>query len=103
MQIIAKLSEQIEEELGDAEKYIRCAIKQKEENPTLAAVYFKLSTEEMNHMSMLHEQVVALIAQYRKDHGDPPEKMQGIYEYVHRKHVEKANEIKVMQGLFKES
>lgn len=101
MQLIEKLSDMIEEELGDAEKYIRCAMKQKEQHQALAQTFARLSNEEMGHVNLLHEQVVSLINEYRKEHGDPPEKMQGIYDYLHRKHMEHANEIKVLQALFK--
>ena len=101
MQLISKLSDMIEEELEDAEKYIKCAMNHKEDNPNLAATFAKLSIEEMGHVALLHDQVVALITEYRKAHGAPPEKMQGIYDYLHKKHMEKANAIKVMQGLFK--
>jgi ferritin len=101
MQLISKLSDMIEEELNDSEKYIRCAMNHKEDNPTLAAAFAKLSSEEMGHVNILHEQVVNLINEYRKAHGDPPEKMQGIYDYLHKKHIDRANEIKVMQALFK--
>ncbi len=101
MKIISKLSDMIEEELNDAEKYIRCAMEWKEERPTLAATFHQLSVEEMKHVNLLHDQVVAIITEYRKTHGDPPEKMQGIYDYLHKKHMEKANAIKVRQELFK--
>ena len=101
MKIISKLSDMIEEELNDAEKYIRCAIDKKEEHPELAETFHKLSLEEINHADMLHKQVVNLITEYRKEHGDPPEKMQGIYDYLHKKQIDHANEIKVMQALYK--
>jgi hypothetical protein len=101
MQLIANLSDMIEEELEDAEKYIKCAMKHKDDHPSLAATFAKISLEEMGHVTLLHDQVVAIITEYRKEHGNPPEKMQGVYEYLHKKHVEKANSIKVMQGLFK--
>ena len=101
MQLIANLSDMIEDELEDAEKYIRCAMKHKEDNPKLADTFYKISTEEMGHMSLLHDQVVTIITEYRKEHGDPPEKMLGIYEYLHKKHIAKANEIKVLQALYK--
>lgn len=101
MKLIQKLSDMIEEELADAEKYIRCAMNHKEDNLSLAATFAKLSNEEMNHMSMLHEQVVNIINEYRKEHGNPPEKMQAIYDYLHQKHIEKANEIRIMQSLYK--
>ena len=100
MKLIEKLSDMIEEELCDAEKYIRCAMDKKTDYPALAATFHKLSVEEMNHVNLLHDQVVVLINDYRAKNGEPPEKMQGIYDYLHRKHIEQANEIKVMQQLF---
>lgn len=101
MKLIEKLSDQIEEELCDAEKYIDCAIKLKFERPAMANTYAKISGEEIGHANLLHELVVTLINEYRAKNGDPPEKMQGIYEYLHRKHMEKANEIKIKQALYK--
>ena len=101
MQIISKLSDMIEEELEDAEKYAKCALNYKEENLALATAFNRISIEEIGHVNILHEQVVALINAYRKDHGDPPEKMQGIYDYLHKKYMDHANEIKVLQALFK--
>ena len=102
MKIIEKLSEMIEEELDDAEKYIRCAMNWKEERPVLAQTFARLSNEEMTHMNMLHDQVVAIITEYRKEHGEPPEKMLAIYDYLHRRHIDRANEIRIMQALFKQ-
>ena len=101
MQIISKLSDMIEEEMDDAEKYIKCAMNYKTENPALAQTFAKISGEEMGHMSLLHDQVAAIIEAYRKENGDPPEKMMGIYEYLHKKHIERAREIKIMQAMFK--
>ena len=101
MQIISKLSDMIEEELDDAEKYINCALAHKEDDPALANTFYKLSTEEIGHEELLHTQVVAKITEYKKEHGDPPEKMQGVYEYLHKKHIEKANQIKALQSVFK--
>jgi hypothetical protein len=95
------LSEMIEEELNDAEKYINHAINHKEENSSLADTFYKLSVEEMGHANTLHDQVVKIILDYRKEHGDPPEKMQWVYDYLHKKHIEHANKIKVLQASYK--
>ena len=54
----------IEEELKDAEKYIRCANDHKEDYPELADTFYKLSVEEIGHADMLHKQVVNLIMEY---------------------------------------
>lgn len=56
----------------------------------------------MGHMTKLHKAVVVLIENYREKQGQPPAEMMAIYEYLHKKHIEKAAEIKVMQGMFKE-
>ena len=101
MKIIQNLSDMIEEEMEDAEKYIRCAMNHKESRPLLAEVFYKLSTEEMQHMSLLHDQVVKIIEEYRKEHGDPPSDMLAIYEYLHKKHIAKASTIKNLQMMFK--
>lgn len=102
MQLISKLSDMIDEELNDAEKYIECAMNHKEDHPALANTFHRLSTEEINHTNLLHEQVVSLINEYRSQHGEPPEKMQWIYDYLHQKYIKRANRIKAMQSLYKQ-
>ena len=47
MQIIKSLIEKIDEELMDAEKYIDCAYKVKDDYPELSTVYYRLSKEEI--------------------------------------------------------
>ena len=102
MKIIEKLSDMIEEELADAEKYARCALNHKEDRPDLANTFYQLSTEEMRHMSMLHDQVTKLIADYRREHGEPPPEMLTLYNYLHERHIAKATEVKAMQAMYKE-
>ena len=85
MKIIKCLSEQIEEEWGDAKNYIEKALKYKEEYPDVANLWFRLSNEEVGHANALHEKVVNMIQQYRKEKGEPPEKMMFVYEYLHEK------------------
>ena len=101
MQDIKDLSEDIEEELCDAEKYSKKARKIKDTRPTLAANYLKLSTEEMGHAALLHSDIVSMIEEYRKEHGDPPERMLGRYDYIHEKFIEKSNYIKALQTILK--
>lgn len=101
MKIIKCLSEQIEDELEDANKYIELAMKWKADEPDTADLFYELSTEEMGHMEKLHEEVTELIQQYRNEHGEPPKEMMVLYEYLHEKHIGFATQIKVKQAMFK--
>ena len=102
MEIIRKLSEMISDEIKDADKYASCALKHKNDDPTLADVFYRLSTEEIGHMNLLHEQAARIINEYRRDHGDPPAAMQAVYDYLHEKQVENATAVKAKQMLYKE-
>lgn len=77
------------------------ALNTKEDFPSISSTFYKLSLEEMNHVMALHEQVVSAISEYKKIHGDPPERMRIRYDYIHDKHIEKSNEIKIIQALYK--
>ena len=101
MKIIKCLSEQIEDELRDAEKYIDLAMKWRSEEPDTADLFYELSVEEMEHMEKLHQEVSELIDDYRKQHGEPPKDMMVLYDYLHEKHIGTATQIKVKQGMYK--
>lgn len=102
MNIIKCLSEMIGEEIADAKKYIDKALKYKDERRGLADVFAQLSSEEMKHMTMLHNEVTKIIDEYRQTNGEPPPNMQAVYDYLHELHMEKAAEVKAAQTLYRE-
>ena len=101
MKIIMCLAEKIEEELEDANTYIDLAMKWKAEEPETADLFYQLSTEEMGHMEKLHQEVVELINDYRKEHGEPPKEMMTLYDYLHGKHMKTATQVQIKQGMYK--
>ena len=103
MKIIKKLSQMISEEIEDANKYINCALKYKAEYPNLAQVFYNLSTEEMGHQNILHNEVVKMINDYRAIHGEPPKEMMALYDYLHEQQIENARVVKSLQSIYTES
>lgn len=101
MRIIQNLSDMISEEIADAGKYAECALRHKDDNPSLAETFYRLSMEEMQHMNMLHDQVVKIIDAYRKEKSDPPAEMMAVYNYLHEKQIGAASEVKAKQLLYK--
>ena len=102
MTIIKKLSEMIADEISDAERYAKCALNHKEDHPALADLFYRLSGDELQHANLLHEKVVGLIEDYREEHGDPPEAMLAVYNYLHEKQIEETAEVKRLRAMYKE-
>jgi hypothetical protein len=101
MKIIKLLEELIEEEIHDVKKYAKLAVEYKDEHPALAQVFYNLSTQEDTHQANLHTEVVKIIEEHRRTHGDPPAAMMAVYEYVHNKHIDKLAEARTYQDMYK--
>lgn len=101
MKLIEHLSNFIEEEIDGAEEYAKCAVKHKEDNPTLANAFYTMSLDELKHVTMLHDEVVKFINQYKNEHGEAPEGMKAVYDYLHEKHISDVNEVKIYQSQYK--
>ena len=91
----------IGEEIHDAEKYARCALSNKDEYPSLAELFVRLSDEEMQHMNLLHEKTVEMIEKYRREKGEPPAAMMAVYNYLHEKHIDEAADVKRLRAMYR--
>ena len=95
MKVIAKVVDLIGEELCDAKKYIKLAERYRE-HESLSECFATLSEAEMGHVRKLHDEVEKLIAEVRERDGEPPAEMLAIYNYEHKKQIEKAAKIRRM-------
>ena len=103
MKLIRDLEEMIEDEIHDVEKYAKMAAQVKDEHPALAQVLYNISVQEDAHQAALHNEVVRIVEEYRRTHGEPPAAMMAVYEYVHKRHIEKLAEARKYQDVYKTS
>ena len=102
MKLIKKMSEMISDEIEGAECYAKKSLEYKDDKPDLARMFYNVSVTKMDIMNTLHDGVVGIIKEYREEHGEPPEAMQAVYDYLHEKEIEEASEVKALQALYKE-
>ena len=103
MKLIEKLSNKIEEEIWDAKAYVKMAIEVKDEYPELSRTLYNISTQETEHMNLLHGEVTQIIKRYRETQGEPPADMMAVYDYLHKKQIDMSLEVKTLQSMYKES
>lgn len=101
MKLIRDLEEYIEEEIYDIKKYAKMASELKQDHPTLAQVLYNISTQEDGHQAALHNEVVKIIEEHRRTHGEPPAAMMAVYDYLHKKHIDKLAEARQYQDVYK--
>lgn len=103
MKLIRELEELIEDEISDIEKYAKMAAELKAQHPGLAQALYTISTQEDTHQAALHSEVVKLIEEHKRTHGAPPAAMQAVYDYLHKRHIEKLAEARRYQEVYKNS
>jgi rubrerythrin len=101
MVLIQKLEEAIEDEIHDVKHYAKWATELKKEYPSLAQVLYTISTQEDGHQAMIHAEVVKIVEAYRKTNGEPPAAMMAVYNYLHKRSIDKLAEAKRYQEVYK--
>lgn len=101
MKLIKELEELVEDEIHDVGKYAKMAAELKSTHPGLAQTLYTISTQEDTHQAALHSEVVKIVEEYRKKNGEPPVAMMAVYDYLHKRHVEKLADARRYQDLYK--
>ena len=101
MVLIQNLEEAIEDEIHDVKHYAKWATELKKDYPALAQVLYTISTQEDTHQAMLHGEVVKIIENYRKSNREPPAAMMAVYDYLHKRSIEKLAEARRYQDVYK--
>ena len=85
-----KLMDMIDEELDGAMQYAKCALHNKEGNAALAETFHTMAGQELEHAELLQEQA----KKYASDD------MKALYDYLHRKHIDRAIDIRNVLSQF---
>lgn len=96
-----ELMEHVLEEMCDAYNYAKMAMECKDFDTETAELLYKLSGEEVNHANALHKNVVRMIDAEHRSGDKFPEDDMAVYEYLHRRAVQKAEEVGILQAMFK--
>ena len=103
MKQIRDLGEMIEDEIHDIKKYAKMAAHVKDENPGLAQTLYNISVQEDSHQAALHNEVVKIIEEHRRTHGEPPASMMAVYDYMHKRHIDDLADARKYQDVYKSS
>lgn len=103
MNVMTLLMERIDDELQDACDYAKMALEYRDTEPELAVLFARLSEEEMTHMQLLHGAAVEQIERIRRQGGTVPEAMAAVYEYLHKRQIDKAESVKRYQSMYRKS
>ena len=101
MRLIRDIEELIEEEISDVQKYARMAADLKPQHPALAQVLYNISVQEDGHQEALHKEVVKIIENHKKTKGEPPATMLAVYDFLHKRHIDKLAEARRYQEMYK--
>jgi hypothetical protein len=101
MKLIRDLEERIHDEICDIKWYAKKAAELKADYPTLAQVLYNISTQEDAHQAAIHNEVVKIIEEHRRTHGEPPATMMAVYDYLHKKAIDELAEARMYQDVYK--
>ena len=103
MKILKDLIEKMDDTLEEIEFYAKEAHHLRHEHKQLADTYAKVGEAHVEIYKMLHDRVVALIAEEKQKGVAVPPEMQAFWDYKHRDLVEDFNEAKYLLEEYKKT
>lgn len=100
MEIIKTLVEQIEDEAASAEEYAKLAMQYKDEYKLLADNWAKMAEVELQHVDLLHAQVVRIIKEWKAKGNTTPPEMAAIWNWEHQKSIDHIARVRVMLNMY---
>lgn len=101
MQEIKEIVCDIKHELKGADKFAAEAVKHKDMYPALAAVYYRMANDKLDHVDMLHKEAVAMIDKASRSGVEVPKGMREIWTWYHDMMIEDAADIRRMLDMYK--
>lgn len=100
MKIIKKLVEQIEDEACSAEEYAKLAVQYKDEDKALADNWAKMAEVELQHVDLLHAQVMRIIKAWQAKGNETPKDMEIIWSWEHSKQIDHVARVRTMLNMY---
>lgn len=100
MERIGELARMICDEVCDARKYAKLALKAKDTSALAdARTFAEISNQELGHADKLHDMVVSAIAQAKQAGKEPPEGMERVWDWEHERIIEDTAEVRNLLGM----
>lgn len=100
MEVIKELVEMIEDEACSAEEYAKSAVQYKDEDKALADTFAKLAETELQHVDLLHAQVVRIIKAWQAKGNEVPPATEAVYDYTHQKSIDHVARVKILINMY---
>lgn len=100
MKVIKEIVEMIEDEACGAEQYAKKAMQYKDEDKALADTFAKLAETELQHVDLLHAQVVRIIKAWQAKGNEVPPAIEAVYDYTHQKSIDHVARVKILINMY---
>lgn len=101
MKKIANMVKDIKGEIEGADHYGKMALQYKTDDKPLSDVYSALASQELEHVTKLHDSIIRVINEYRAKNGDPPAPMMAVWNWEHEEMVERVTKVKSLLEMVK--